>query len=212
MKNINKTLIAIMLFFTSLAFINCSEENSIEENTYLSYEERINKLNILNSKVDLFISQLNEKEKNKTQAKTQSDFLKPIAEDTKTIFKDIGFDEEDLKEITGGEINDDVYAIFGILLSYKHSESSNSSKTNLKKGGDVWYCATEAFGINAATTLVNSLYALYGGEVAAGFAVDAAAAAAFRSAAMKAAGKILTRLGGGFGAVLMAIEFAECMF
>ena len=102
MKNINKTLIAIMLFFTSLAFINCSEENTIEENTFLSYEERINKLNILNSKVDFFISQLNEKEKNKTQAKTQSDFLKPIAEDTKTIFKDIGFDEEDLKEITGG--------------------------------------------------------------------------------------------------------------
>ena len=63
MKNINKTLIAIMLFFTSLAFINCSEENTIEENTYLSYEERINKLNILNSKVDFFISQLNEKEK-----------------------------------------------------------------------------------------------------------------------------------------------------
>ena len=54
MKNINKTLIAIMLFFTSLAFINCSEENTIEENTYLSYEERINKLNILNSKVDFF--------------------------------------------------------------------------------------------------------------------------------------------------------------
>ena len=61
MKNINKTLIAIMLFFTSFAFINCSEENTIEENTFLSYEERINKLNILNSKVDLFISQLNKK-------------------------------------------------------------------------------------------------------------------------------------------------------
>ncbi len=50
-----------MLFFTSLAFINCSEENTIEENTFLSYEERINKLNILNSKVNLFISQLNKK-------------------------------------------------------------------------------------------------------------------------------------------------------
>ena len=50
-----------MLFFTSLAFINCSEENTIEENTFLSYEERINKLNILNSKVNLFMSQLNKK-------------------------------------------------------------------------------------------------------------------------------------------------------
>ena len=148
----------------------------------------------------------------KLKKKVQSDFLKPIAEDTKTIFKDIGFVEEDLKEITGGEINDDVYAIFGILLSYKHSESSNLSKTNLKNEGDLWYCAAEAFGINAAATLVNSLHALYLGEVAAGWAVDAAAAAAFRSAAMKAAGKILTRLGGGFGAVLMVYEFADCMF
>jgi hypothetical protein len=130
----------------------------------------------------------------------------------KQFFKDIGFDEEDLKEITGGEINDDVYAIFGILLSYKHSESSNSSKTNLKKGGDVWYCAGEAFGLNAAKFVIDYLYALYGGEVAASLAVDAVSAAAFRSAALKAAGKVLSRLGGGIGAVLMAYDFMECMF
>lgn len=62
------------------------------------------------------MSQLNEKEKSKTQAKTQSDFFKPIVEDTKTIFKDIGFDEEDLKEITGGEIKE--------KGCYHHRESS----------------------------------------------------------------------------------------
>lgn len=213
MKNINKTLIAIMLFFTSLAFINCSEENTIEENTFLSYEERINKLNILNSKVDLFKSQLNEKEKNKTQAKTQSDFLKPIAEDTKTIFKDIGFDEEDLKEITGGEINDDVYAIFGILLSLKHENSSRLNKNDLyqKIGDDVWDCAKRAFGITAATTLIDSLYALYTGEIAAGWAVDAAAASALRSAALKAAGQVLVRAGMGAGAAWMIGSFIWCM-
>lgn len=211
-KNINKTLIAIMLFFSCLAFINCSEDNT-EETTFLSYGERMHKLNKLNKKVNLFIGQINEKKKIKNEAKTQNDFIISIAEDTKTILKDIGFDEEDLKEITGGEVYDEVYAIFGILLSYKHSESTNSNKSDieLNKGGNVWECAKAAFGITAATTLIDSLYALYAGEVAAGWAVDAAAAAAFRSAALKAAGQVLVRVGSGVGAAWMIGSFAYCL-
>ena len=213
MKTINRILVIIMFIFTSLAFVNCSEDNIIEENNHLSYEERIQKLKILNSNVDLFLNQLNEKEKYKIQAKTQDDFLKPIAENTKTIFKDIGFDEEDLKEITGGEINDDVYAIFGIMLSAKHENSTDINKKGLysRKGGDALECAKSAFGITAATTLIDSLYALYAGEVAAGWAVDAAAASALRSAALKAAGQVLVRAGMGAGVAWMIGSFIWCM-
>ena len=64
--------------------------------------------------------------------------------------------------------------------------------------------------MNAATTAVNSLHSLYGGEVTNGFTFDDAAA--YRSANLKADGKILSRLRGGLGAVLMVIEFVECMF
>lgn len=213
MKTIKKILLLTLFSVSALAFYNCDGE---KENTFLSFQERIQKLNNLTFKVDDLMGKLANKKGNLAFLKTQENELEPIAEDFKSILKDIGFEDTDLKEITGGEINNDVYAIFGVMLAFKHSESSNSDKIYFNisnnRGGSLAYCAAEAFGVNAAVALVNSLHALYAGEVAAGFAVDAAAATAFRSAALKAAGKIISRFAGGLGAIIMLAEFASCMW
>ena len=79
------------------------------------------------------------------------------------------------------------------------------------KRGDVGHCLMEATGLNALIALGDAAYALYGGEVAAGWAVDAAAATALRKAALEAATNIIKRAAAGFGAIIMITEFTICM-
>jgi hypothetical protein len=77
--------------------------------------------------------------------------------------------------------------------------------------GDFGDCLMEATGLNALIAVGDAAYALYGGEVTAGMAADAAAAAAFRKAAFSAAKKIILRTAGGFGAIVMIAQFTNCM-
>lgn len=140
-----------------------------------------------------------------------------VVQNSKIIFDHLGIEEQELINISNeinGEIGtDDIYVAFGLALisSHNSSNSNTANKTILMKSGDFGDCLMEATGLNALVALGDAAYALYGGEVAAGWAVDAAAATAFRKAAFSAAKKIILRSAGGFGAVIMLGQFTNCM-
>lgn len=144
-----------------------------------------------------------------------------MVENSKNIFDYLGIEEEELKNISnenGDNINtDDIYVAFGLALIFSYYKVDNSKTANkglniqTMQKGDVGNCLMEATGLNALVALGDAAYALYGGEVTAGMAVDAAAATAFRKAAFSAAKKIILRSAGGFGAIVMIAQFTNCM-
>lgn len=217
MKASNILKIILMVTVISLSFTSCEKEETIET-VELSLEERMNNIYKLNESV-LKYDNLSKKKKlnSKSYQKEEQEIINSVVENSKVIFDHLGIKEQELLEVTN-ENNEvvntgEIYVAFGLaLISSHNSKNSNtSSKTNFMKRGDVGDCLMEATGLNALVALGDAAYALYGGEVAAGWAVDAAAAAAFRKAAFTAAKKIILRSAGGFGAIVMVAQFTNCM-
>ena len=202
----------MMLFFVSLSFFNCQNED-LNEIESLSLEERVANLNDLSNDVMIFFKEYNKKEKNKSKfSKNETNkLLNPIINKTRKILAHLGLTKSDLEKVSGENVNS-VYAVFGIALVAKHKSNLNTKETNLfsrEKGA--WECLKEALGVDAIAAFAESAYALYGGEVAAGWAVDGAAAAAFRSAGLSAAKSAIKRFAGGLGAIIVIAEFTICM-
>lgn len=215
-----KMLKSIFIFFlVSISFISCEKDDGLDiQLDTLSFEDRINNLNELNQSFINFEKFSNPKNKNlspKLQQAQKQKLVNSIVFQSKNIFQHLGVDEQEIKDISNGNI-DDVYVAFGIALISSYNDSSlNTENKNINftmiQKGDFGDCLMEATGLNALVALGDSAFALYAGEVAADFAVDAAAKAAFRKAAVKAATKIITRAAGGFGAIVMVAEFTYCM-
>lgn len=160
--------------------------------SFISYNNYFNKLKI---------TSVDKKEEEK--------LVNSIVYNSKTIFNQLGIEEKDIVNLSEGN-SDDVYVAFGIALVYSYKNQNNlDSKT--MKGGEVGDCLMKATGLNALVALGDAAATLYAGEVTASMAVDAAAAAAFKKAALQAAKKIILRAAGGFGAVIMVVEFTTCM-
>lgn len=206
-----------MVTVFSLCFTSCEKEE-FTETIELSFEERMNNIYKLNESVVKYGNFSKKKKSNsKLYQKEKQEIISSVVENSKVIFDHLGIKEQELLEITSEsneEVNtDDIYVAFGLaLISSHNSQNSNtSSKTNFMEKGDFGDCLMEATGLNALVALGDAAYALYGGEVAAGWAVDAAAATAFRKAAFTAAKKIILRSAGGFGAIVMLAQFTNCM-
>ncbi len=213
MKELIKPIFVICFTFF---FISCKEE-SVQISQ--SYAERINNLDELSasfakltanySKHKKRLSDLNSiQTKSNTQSLNSNIEIKSFVNKSKRIYEFLGVKEREIKDVAK-EYTDDVYLILGISLVYKHN-SDNILKT---KGnvGNIKDCLMEAVGLDVLVSLGDMAYTLYKGEVAAGMAVDAVAAAAFKKAALKAAKKIALRALGGLGAVVAIVKFTDCI-
>lgn len=219
-----KTNKLTFLTILSLLFINffvqsCSndefqnQEDTVPQIILPSYQERINNLENLNLKI---IDLSNSAKKNKLNSKNLSDYdeaiIRSIVDETKVIFEQLGINENDFLNIdTEENINtDDIYVAFGLAVVTGYNNQSGTSALS-KADGNFVDCLMEATGLNALAALGDATAAIYSGEVAAGWAVDSAAAAAFQSAALNAAKKIILRTATGIGAVIMVAQFTYCM-
>ena len=84
MKKIKSILVLMMLFFVSLSFFNCQNED-LNEIESLSLEERVANLNDLSNDVMIFFKEYNKKEKNKSKfSKNETNkLLNPIINKTR---------------------------------------------------------------------------------------------------------------------------------
>lgn len=220
MKKLFK-LMPIAFFGFCLVLNGCSEDDFGEtENekmitktneNYLyfpSFNERIDHLNSLS----LLNSTLNENLSNSINLNEA--ILEPenvsimanIGSQTRTILNNLSLSENYLIDSLDVESEDleTFYIAYGIALGNMHSEPSIQ--------GEILPCLGQALGIDAFAALLEAGYHLYAGEVAAGWAVDSAAAAAFRRAGIRAARAAITRFAGGFiGAAIILGQFAYCM-
>ncbi|WP_438963136.1 hypothetical protein [Nonlabens sp.] len=125
-----------------------------------------------------------------------------IINQTKVIYTNLGVEESDLLLEVGSEGDLDLFYLgTGIVAGGSYENATESAFVD---------CLLEVVGITALVQAGEALGTLYVGEVAASAAVDAAAAA-FRSAALKAAKKIITIFAGPFGAAIMVGEFIYYM-
>ena len=74
-----------------------------------------------------------------------------------------------------------------------------------------WDCFKSTIGFDVAIALIESTYGLYAVEVAAGWAVDSTAAAAFRKAGIQAAKEVIKKYLGFIGAAVVIGEFIWCL-
>lgn len=206
-----------MITIFSLGLISCEKEE-ITKTIELSLEERMNNIYKLNESIIIFDNFSKKKNLNsKSNQKEEQKIISNVVENSKVIFDHLGIKEQELLNIVNesNEVvsTDDIYVAFGLALisSYNSSNLDVANKTCFMKRGDVGDCLMEATGLNALVALGDAAYALYGGEVAAGWAVDSAAASALRAAAFSTAKKVILRAAGGFGAVIMLAQFTNCM-
>ncbi len=204
-----KIYLPFLLFLSCLFFNSCSKDEFTESNELISYEDRIENL----EKLSNLVFDLNARAISKSTDLNEEDalaLLTPVIEQSKGIFQYLGITPRDLN------LNDEeenlVFAAFGMAMAieFKTKDIEVTSTGMYAKSGFV-DCLKDVVGLTAVTTLVEAGLELYAGEVAAGYAVDAVAAAAFRKAALKAAGTIIKRFAGPVGAVVMIAEFAYCM-
>mgnify|MGYP005847726795 CR=1 FL=1 len=209
MNNLTRVFLISLI---SIILISCEKEEDIRSNEVLnslSYLERIENINELNKSFLDFNDFIKSKKSNlNSESKTEQSLTSSIVLKSKVIFDQLGIEEHEIDEISNGN-TDEVYVAFAIALISAHNKSDLNNEVMMK--ADFLDCLGEATGVNALIALGDSAYALYAGEVSAGFAVDTAAAAAFRRSAMKAATKIIARTAGGFGAIVMLAEFTICM-
>ena len=163
----------------------------------------------------------------------EKELISAAVGNSKSIFDYLGVNEKEFKNLineSGKNVStDDIYIAFGLALisiynkdnslnASSHSGSDDSLKYSRKtlnykiiQRESAIDCLMEATGVNALIALGDAAAALYIGEASAGWAVDAAAAAAYRKAAISAAKKIILRAAGGFGAIVMIVQFTNCM-
>ena len=162
----------------------------------------------------------------------EKELISAAVGNSKSIFDYLGVNEKEFKNLineSGKNVStDDIYIAFGLALisSYNKDNSLNASShsgsddslkyfriTNYKiiQRESAIDCLMEATGVNALIALGDAAAALYIGEASAGWAVDAAAAAAYRKAAISAVKKIILRASGGFGAIVMIVQFTNCI-
>ncbi|WP_271407376.1 hypothetical protein [Tenacibaculum soleae] len=207
----------IFNFIILLTFLACGEKDEIIEFNSLNSEIPVSLHELDYNLVNFYNQFSNQKAKSKNLIENEK-LLDPIILNTKKIMARLGLKEIDL--INASLSNQDIkffYSIIGANFAKNHLLYNNTllltKKNNSKsrKGGDLLNCLGEAVGINALITLGDAAYTLYAGEITAGFAVDAAAAAAFRKAALKAATGIIGRFATGLGAVYATYKFVDCM-
>lgn len=204
-----------MVTVLSLTFTSCEKEEIINENdlSFLSKEERIQNLNNLSSNFATYNSRVKVNSNlSKSNNSENQILLNDIILQSKSILSNLGLNENDLSEIPKEEL-EKFYVTFGAAMVTKHNSTLNSAnaKSYAAKKGDTWDCFKSAVGVDAIATLVEAGYELYAGETAAGWAVDSAAATAFRKAGVEAAKKVITRWAGFFGAAVVVGEFLWCM-
>lgn len=203
-----------MVTVFSLSFTSCEKEEIINENdlSFLSKEERIQNLNNLSSNFATYNSRVKMNSNlSKSNNSENQILLNDIILQSKSILSNLGLNENDLSEIPKEEL-EKFYVTFGAAMVTKHNSTLNSANAkSYAAKGDAWGCFKSAVGVDAIATLVEAGYELYAGETAAGWAVDSAAAAAFRKAGVQAAKKVITRWAGFFGAAVVVGEFLWCM-
>ena len=204
------------LFIVGFSIISCEkQEEIISENdlSFLTKEERIQNLNNLSTNFATYNNRVKKENSNLSKSNNSENqiLLNDIILQSKSILGNLGLNENDLSEIPEEEL-EKFYVTFGAAIVTKHNStiSSTNSKSYAAKG-DAWGCFKSAVGVDAIATLVEAGYELYAGETAAGWAVDSAAAAAFRKAGVQAAKKVITRWAGFFGAAVVVGEFLWCM-
>lgn len=219
-----KTNKLTLLTFIGLVFFNfflqsCSNDgiennkNHVSRNILPSYQERVNNLEKLSLKI---IDMSNSAKANKLNDINTNDYpetiIQSVVDQTKIIFEQLGVNENDLLNIDTVEMinTDDIYFAFGLALIVGYNNLSEIP-TMSKVDGDFVECLMQATGLNSLAALGDAAAAIYSGEVAAGWAVDSAAATAFQSAALSAAKKIILRTATGFGAIIMLGSFTYCM-
>ena len=227
---INTLKLIFVSFIISLCFTSCEKEEVIETNELgvneLDLRERRDNINKLNESIIEYSNFSKREKKNskkgtlnsKSYQREEQELVNSVVKNSKIIFDDLGVEESELKLISSQNSDtadtDDVYVAFGLALASSHNFQSsdvNNGGSLTVNGGSIGGCLMEATGVNSLIALGDAAYTLYGGEVAAGHAVDSAAAAKFRRAALKAATKIIKRAAGGFGAIVMIADFTRCM-
>ncbi len=197
-----KTNKIILLSFIGIVFINfflqsCSsdeienQKDSESEIILPSYQERVENLEKLSLKI---VDMSNSAKANKLNDIDTNDYpeiiIQSVVDETRIIFEQLGVSQNDLLNIdTIENINtDDIYFAFGLALIVSYNNQSETP-TMSKVDGDFVECLMQATGLNSLSALGDSAAAIYSGEVAAGWAVDSAAATAFQSAALSIAKK-----------------------
>ncbi len=203
-----KIYVPFVLFLGCIFLNSCSEDEFTESGELISYEDRIENLEKLSSSVFDLNAQviLKSSDLNGEDALVM---LTPVIEQSKEIFHHLGVSKKNLN--LNDEEEDLVFAAFGIAMVIEYEKRYKADNEQIMAKGGFGECLADVLGFTALATLAKAGLELYAGEVAAGYAVDAAAAKAFRKAALQAAGKIISRFAGPIGAAIMVGEFAFCL-
>ncbi|MBS9774471.1 MAG: hypothetical protein KGV59_04860 [Tenacibaculum sp.] len=178
------------------------------KNITFSYQNKQIKYRKLlkNTNIERPLSKPNIKQLLKSQElhKNEKQLITTFIDNSKEILADLSIKEQEIIDISK-DYSDDFYFIFGVALTYEYNKNLSGENNILTD------CLFEASGVTAIFALAESAYTLYGGEVAAGWAVDAAAAKAFRKAALKSVKKIFSKAFPGLGVAAMSYDFYICL-
>lgn len=209
MKTINRILVTIMFIFTCLAFVNCSEENVIEEPTTIE-----------NYTTDMFISSLesnyqpivkllknkkvsgtlNHKNKYDDNSEEINEAMTPIIESSKKLISNYNFTDKEIKDELGIDSDKGAVIIAMLILEIEKNKQNNNTYSKSALKGDVYSCLAVATGIAGIYDLIQNTKSLAAfGEVAT------------RKQALRLVGKLGRRALGWVGVILLVNDFGNCM-
>ena len=216
MKKLISALLTIVLFSCSDDHSNMNTNEKFIE--LPNYNARIIKLNKLAHNATL-LKNYDEVSRTFVSLDTHSNdnliVINDIINNSKDIMNDFGLTENLLFLENETESEKEIaYLTIGLGLASKHLDNGDYDfdlPYNYETNGDVWNCLGQAIGLDAFGAFIEASYAMYASEVSAGWAVDSAAAQAFRAAGVKAARKAITRFLGPVGAMIAIGVFINCM-
>lgn len=135
--------------------------------------------------------------------------LEPSFQSARNYLYSYGFTDYEINTEFGNDSQSAALILAALILDAEFNYEENASNGYAR--GSFGSCLMDVVGITALVDVAFALGKLYGGEVSAGMAVDAAAASAFRKSAIKAAKKVITKLAGPIGAAIMIGELLYCM-
>lgn len=206
-----------MFIFIPLAFVNCSEDNIIEQNTTVDIEETTT---IEKYTTDMFVSSLqsnyqsigrvlkdkkvsgtlNYKNQYDDSSKEINALMSPIIESSKKLISNYNFTDKEIKDALGVDSDKGAVIIAMLILDIEKNKQISSTYSKSLYEKDVYSCLAVATGIAGIYDLIKNTSSL------ASFSEVAT-----RKQALKLIGKLGRRALGWVGVALLINDFGNCM-